>query len=142
MRRPPRLPCTGFLDTSVLGAIITTAAALAIAVLPAYFLLAESGHSTGQARAAAVLAWLAAHALIAWTLRTRPGLPWRDNPAFPAWALTALAAGLILTLTSAGRLIGLQPVPLRWLPAVAGLVILATLTALAAARVPLLARRL
>jgi P-type Ca2+ transporter type 2C len=142
MRRPPRPPGTGFLDTSVLAAIITTAAALTIAVLPGYLLLGHSTATIGQARAAAVLAWLAAHALIAWTLRTQPGLPWRANPAFPAWALTALAAGLTLTLTPAGQLIGLQPLPLSWLPAVAGLVVLATLTALAAARAPLLARRL
>jgi P-type Ca2+ transporter type 2C len=115
---------------------------LTLAVLPAYLLLAHSGGTTGQARAAAVLAWLAAHAPIAWTLRTQPALPWQANPAFPSWALAALATGITATLTPAGQLIGLQALPLRWLPAVAGLVLLATLAAAAATRLPLLARRL
>jgi len=142
MHRPPRPPGTGFLDASVLAAIATTAAALTLAVLPAYLILAHSGATTGQARAAAVLAWLAAHALIAWMLRTQPALPWRANPAFPAWALAALAAGITLTLTPASQLVGLQAMPLRWLPAIAGLILLATFAAGAAARTPLLARRL
>jgi Ca2+-transporting ATPase len=142
MHRPPRPPGTGFLDRSVLTAVTTTAVTLTLAVLPGYLLLAHSGAGIGQARAAAVLAWLAAHALIAWTLRTQPRLPWRANPAFPAWALAALAAGTILTLTPASQLIGLQALPLRWLPAVAGLVVIATTAAYAARRTPLLARRL
>jgi Ca2+-transporting ATPase len=142
MRRPPRPPGTGFLDASVLAATVTTAATLTLAVLPAYLILAHSGLTAGQARAGAVLAWLAAHALIAWMLRTRPALPWRANPAFPAWAIAALATGTVLTLTPAGQLIGLQAIPARWLPAVAGLVLLATLAARAAARTPLLAWRL
>jgi len=142
MRRPPRPPGTGFLDRSVLAAIAVTAITLTLAVLPGYLLLAHNGASTGQARAAAVLAWLAADALIAWTLRTQPGLPWQANPAFPAWALAALATGTLLTLTPASQLIGLQALPPRWLPAVAGLVLIATTAAWAAARMPLLARRL
>jgi len=143
MHRPPRPPGTRFLDASVLAAIATTAATLTLAVLPAYLILADSGATTGQARAAAALAWLAAHALIAWMLRTRPALPWRANPAFPAWAAAALAAGIIFALTPASQLIGLQPLPLRWLPAIAGLVLLATLAARAAASpMRLLARRL
>ena len=142
MHHPPRPPGTGFLDASVLAAITTTAVTLTLAVLPAYLLLAHTGASTGQARAAAVLAWLAAHALIAWTLRTQPALPWKANPAFPAWALAALTAGITATLTPASHLIGLQALPLRWLPAIAGLVLLATLTAQATSRTPLLARRL
>ncbi len=143
MHHPPRPPGTGFLDASVLAAITTTAATLTLAVLPAYLILAHAGATTGQARAAAVLAWLAAHTLIAWTLRTQPALSWRANPAFPAWALAALAAGITATLTPASQLIGLQPLPLRWLPAIVGLVLLATLAARAAAsRMRLLARRL
>jgi len=142
MRRPPRPPGTGFLDASVAAAIATTAICLTVAVLTAYLLLAHSGATAGQARAAAVLAWLAAHALIAWMLRTQPALAWRANLAFPAWALAALTTGIVATLTPAGQLIGLQAVPARWLPAVAGLVLLATLAARAASRTPLLARRL
>jgi len=142
MHRPPRPPGTGFLDRSVLAAITTTAAALTLAALPAYLILAHTGATTGQARAAAVLAWLAAHALIAWMLRTQPALPWRANPAFPAWALAAIAAGITATLTPASQLIGLQTLPLHWLPAITGLVVIATAAAYAASRTPLLARRL
>ena len=142
MRRPPRPSGTGFLDISVLAAIATTAAALTLAVLPAYLVLAHSGAPAGQARAAAVLAWLASHALIAWMLRTQPALSWRANPAFPAWALAALATGATLTLTPASQLVGLQALPLGWLPAIAGLILLATFAAGAAARTPLLARQL
>jgi len=142
MHRPPRPPGTGFLDRSVLAAITTTAAALTLAVLPAYLILAHSGATTSQARAAAALAWLAAHALIAWMLRTQPALPWRANPAFPSWALAAIAAGIIFTLTPAAQLLGLQALPLHWLPAITGLVVIATAAAYAASRTPLLARRL
>ena len=129
MHRPPRPPGTGFLDASVLAAITATAVALTLAVLPAYLMLAHTGATTGQARAAAVLAWLAAHALIAWMLRTQPALPWRANPAFPAWALAALAAGITATLTPASQFIGLQALPLHWLPTIAGLVAIATAAA-------------
>jgi Ca2+-transporting ATPase len=142
MRRPPRPPGTGFLDASVTAAIAATAGSLTLAVLPAYLILAASGATTSQARAAAVLAWLAAHVLIAWMLRTRPGLSWKANPAFPAWAVAALTAGIAAALTPAGQLIALQPVPGSWLPVVAALVLAATLAAAAAARTPLLARRL
>jgi Ca2+-transporting ATPase len=142
MRRPPRPPGTGFLDASVTAAIAATAASLTLAALPAYLILAGSGATTGQARAAAVLAWLAAHVLIAWMLRTQPRLSWKANPVFPAWAAGALTAGIAAALTPAGRLIGLQVVPPRWLPVIVGLVLAATLAAAAAARAPLLARRL
>ncbi len=57
-------------------------------------------------------------------------------------ALAALAAGITTTLTPASQLIGLQALPLRWLPAVAGLVVIATAAAYAAMRIPLFARRL
>ncbi len=142
MHRPPRPPGTGFLDRAVLAAIATTAVTLTLAVLPAYLLPAHLGLTTGQARSAAVLAWLAAHALIAWMLRTQPALPWKANPAFPGWAAAALATGTVFTLTPASQLIGLQPLPPGWLPAVTALVLLATLTAWAVARTPLLSRRL
>ena len=142
MHRPPRPPGTGFLDASVSAAITTTAVTLTAAVLPAYLILTHAGAATGQARAAAIGAWLTAHALIAWTLRTQPALSWRTAPAFPAWAAAACAAAITVTLTPAGQLISLQPVPLRWLPAVAGLIVAAVVSARAAARLPLLARRL
>ncbi len=142
MHRPPRPPGSGFLDRAVLAAIATTAVTLTLAVLPAYLLPAHLGLTTGQARSAAVLAWLAAHALIAWMLRTQPALPWKANPAFPGWAAAALATGTVFTLTPASQLIGLQPLPPGWLPAVTALVLLATLTAWAVARTPLLSRRL
>jgi Ca2+-transporting ATPase len=142
MHCPPRPPGTGFLDRAVLTAIAVTAAALTLAVLPAYLLLTGTGATPGQARAAAVLAWLAAHALIAWTLRTQPGLPWRANPAFPAWAAAALATAITLTLTPASQLIGLKPPPLHWLPVITALILLATAAARAATRTPRLARQL
>ena len=142
MHRPPRPPGTGFLDASVLAAMITTAVTLTAAVLPAYLILSYIGAAIGQARAAALLAWLAAHALIAWTLRTQPALSWRTAPAFPAWAAAAIAAAITMTLTPAGQLTGLQPVPPRWLPAVLALTVTAVAAARAAARLPLLARRL
>jgi Ca2+-transporting ATPase len=56
--------------------------------------------------------------------------------------VTALAAGIIFTLTPASQLIGLQAIPLRWLPAITSLVVIATAAAYAASRTPLLARRL
>jgi P-type Ca2+ transporter type 2C len=142
MHRPPRPPGTGFLDASVLAALTTTAVTLTGVVLPAYLTLAWSGAPAGQARAAAVLAWLAAHALIAWTLRTQPTLSWRASPAFPAWAAAAVTTGIIFTLTPAGKLVGLQTLPWHWLPVIAGLVAVAVAVAHAAARLPLLARHL
>ncbi len=89
-----------------------------------------------------MLAWLAAHALIAWMLRTQPACPGGPTPPSPAWALAALATGTLLTLSPASQAIGLQTLPLRWPPAIGGLVLLPTLAARAAARTPLLAQRL
>ncbi len=60
----------------------------------------------------------------------------------PAWAAAACATAIAVTLTPAGQLISLQPVSLRWLPAVAALIVAAVVTARAAARLSLLARRL
>ncbi|MFZ5850484.1 MAG: cation-translocating P-type ATPase, partial [Actinomycetota bacterium] len=77
-----------FLDARGVATILAVAAALTAATLPAYLLAARAG-TLPQARAAAVLGWLAAHALVAWALRARPGLPPRANPAFPAWAAAA-----------------------------------------------------
>jgi hypothetical protein len=46
---------------------------------------------------------------IAWTLRARPGLAWRSNVAFPAWALIAVASAAVLSLTAAGAALGVDP---------------------------------
>jgi Ca2+-transporting ATPase len=83
MRRPPRPAGARFLDRGVLTAIATTTATLTFAVLPAYLVLTAVAAGIGQARAGAVLAWLAVHALIAWTLRTQPRLPWTGQSHLP-----------------------------------------------------------
>ncbi|MEV6931541.1 cation-translocating P-type ATPase [Dactylosporangium sp. NPDC051485] len=107
MRRPPRPAGTRFLDRPALAAIATVAVTLTVAVLPGYLLLAHD--SPAMARAAGVLGWLAGHALIAWTLRTQPGLSWRTSAAFPVWAVTATFVAVVATLTPAGRLLHLAP---------------------------------
>jgi P-type Ca2+ transporter type 2C len=126
MHHPPRLARAGFLDRPTLGALAVTAAALTTAVLPAYLLLRDD---PGVARSAAVLAWLAGHALIAWTLRARPALPWRRNFAFPAWAAAAIVAGLAVTTTHAGDLIHLTPLTGHAAVVVAACVAVAVLVA-------------
>jgi Ca2+-transporting ATPase len=135
MRRPPRPPGARFLDRPELATIGVVAAALSIAVLPGYLILA-AGHSLPVARAAAVLGWLAGHALIAWSLRTQPRLPLRANPAFPAWAAAATAAGLLASLTPAGDAIRLAPLPATAAGLAAGL-ITAAVTIAASARAAL-----
>jgi P-type Ca2+ transporter type 2C len=121
MRRPPRPPGARFLDRPELATIGVVAAALTVAVLPAYLILA-AGHSLPVARAAAVLGWLAGHALIAWSLRTQPRLPLRANLAFPGWAAAATAAGLLVALTPIGAAIRLAPLPATAAGLVAGLI--------------------
>ena len=108
MDRPPRDPASRFLDRGELSAIALTAAALTIAVLPA-FLIVRAGSGTSMAIAAAVAGWLTANVAIAWSLRARPGLPLRRNVAFPAWALVALIAAAILSLTQVGAALGVEP---------------------------------
>ncbi|HUA48160.1 MAG TPA: cation-transporting P-type ATPase [Solirubrobacteraceae bacterium] len=105
MDRSPRDPASRFLDSTQLSAIALTAVALTIAVLPA-FLIVHARWGTGMAIAASVAAWLVANVAIAWTLRAQPGLPLRRNIAFPAWALAALAAAFVLSLTQAGSTLG------------------------------------
>jgi hypothetical protein len=46
---------------------------------------------------------------IAWSLRARPGLPLRRNVAFPVWAIVALVAAFLLSLTHAGATLGVEP---------------------------------
>jgi P-type Ca2+ transporter type 2C len=108
MDHPPRDPARRFLDDTQLSAITLTAAALTVAVLPA-FLLVHARWGTDMAIAAAVAAWLVANVAIAWSLRARPGLSWRRNVAFPAWALVAVASAAALSLTPAGATLGTEP---------------------------------
>ncbi|WP_432826082.1 cation-translocating P-type ATPase [Dactylosporangium sp. CA-092794] len=132
MHRPPRPAGTRFLDRPAVAAIGVVAITLTVATLPGYLLLANT--STGAARAAAVLGWLVGHAFIAWTLRTQPGLSWRANPAFPAWAGVAGAAGLLAALTPAGELVHLAAPSPAGLIAVAAAIVAAILAALVAGR--------
>jgi P-type Ca2+ transporter type 2C len=108
MDHPPRDPARRFLDDTQLSAITLTAAALTTSVLPA-FLLVHARWGTDMAIAAAVAAWLVANVAIAWSLRARPGLSWRRNLAFPAWALVAVASAAALSLTPAGATLGTEP---------------------------------
>ena len=101
MDQPPRDPARRFLDDTQLSAIALTAVALTVAVLPT-FLLVQARWGTDMAIAAAVAGWLVANVAIAWTLRARPGLAWRSNVAFPAWALIAVASAVVLSFTAAG----------------------------------------
>jgi P-type Ca2+ transporter type 2C len=108
MDRPPRDPASRFLDRTQLSAIALTAAALTVAVLPA-FLIVHARWGASMGIAAAVGGWLVANVAIAWSLRARPRLPFRRNVAFPAWALAALAAAFVLSLTQAGASLGVEP---------------------------------
>ncbi len=132
MLRPPRPRTARFVDAAFGRALASVALTLTVAVAPTYLLLSRAGTDLGQARAGAVFAWLAGHALIAWTLRARPGLPWRANPAFPAWAASALGTACVLTLTPAAALVRLQALTSTQLLTAAGCTALAvTLAALA-----------
>src|SRR3954449_2213723 len=108
MDHPPRDPARRFLDDTQLSAIVLTAAALTAAVLPT-FLIVHSRWGTDMAIAAAVAGWLVAHVAVAWPLRAPPALAWRRNVGFPAWALVAVASAAVLSLTSAGATLGVDP---------------------------------
>jgi Ca2+-transporting ATPase len=141
MDRPPRDPASRFLDGTQLSAIALTAASLTVAVLPA-FLIVHAGSGAGMAIAAAVAGWLIANVAIAWTLRARPGLRLRRNIAFPVWALVALVAAFILSLTHAGAALGVEPLTAGALRITAGIAAVGVAIA-AAGRVALsLSRRL
>jgi len=105
--RPPRDPASHFLDSTQLAAIALTAIALIAAVLPTY-LIVEARSGAEMAIAASVAAWLIANVAVAWCLRARPGLPLRRNIAFPLWAIAALIASVILSLTQAGTTLGAE----------------------------------
>jgi len=141
MQRPPRPPNAKFLDRPELAALFSVAVTLALAVIPVY-LITLHAHGAATARSAAVLGWLAGHALIAWTLRTRPTLAPRSSPAFPLWAATAAAVGLLLTLTSLGHAIHLSPLPTISLITVLGGIAAAVVIATVVGRVLDLSHRL
>jgi P-type Ca2+ transporter type 2C len=108
MDRPPRDPARRFLDETQPTATGLTTGALTAAVLPTY-LIVHARWGTDTAVAAAVAGWFVAHVAVAWTLRARPRLPLRRNVAFPAWALLAVAAAVVLSLTPAGATLGVDP---------------------------------
>ena len=141
MDRPPRDPARRFLDGNQLAAIALTAAALTVAVLPA-FLIIHARSGTGMAIAAAVAAWLIANVAIAWCLRARPALPLRRNLAFPVWALVALAAAFILSLTEAGATLGIEPLTASALRITAGVAAAGVAVAAAGRALLSLSRRL
>jgi P-type Ca2+ transporter type 2C len=128
MRRAPRDPAAHFLDRTELAAIGLTGLALTVATLPAYLLVrAHAGTASGSA--AAVAAWLAAHAAIAWTLRINPRLSLRANPAFPIWAAAATMAALLIALTPLGNALGATTLDLTNLGIAAGTALAGTLVA-------------
>jgi Ca2+-transporting ATPase len=90
--------------------------------------------SLPAARAAAVLGWLAGHALIAWTLRAQPRLPVRSNPAFPGWALAAALTALAVTLTPLGGFLHLTPLTATATAITATGILTATILAIIAVR--------
>jgi Ca2+-transporting ATPase len=141
MDRPPRDPASRFLDGAELSAIGLTAASLTVSVLPT-FLIVHARWGTEMAIAAAVAAWLIANVAIAWTLRARPGLPLRRNIAFPAWAIAALIAVFILSLTQAGSTLGVEPLTASALRITAGVATVGVAIAVAGRVALSLSRRL
>ena len=106
------------------------------------FLIVHARSGVGMAIAAAVAGWLTANAAIAWSLRARPGLRLRRNIAFPVWALVALVAAFMLSLTQAGAALGVKPLTPGALGITAGIATVGVATA-ATGRVALsLSRRL
>lgn len=92
MRRPPRDHRARFLDRAELTAIGGSGFAIFAGVLTPYLLVRQfEGPQFGPA--ATVATWLIGHAVVAWSMRAKPGLPWRDNVAFPAWAFAATLTG-------------------------------------------------
>jgi hypothetical protein len=141
MDRPPRDPASRFLDGAQLSAIALTTAALTVAVLPA-FLIVRARSGAGMGIAAAVASWLIANVAVAWSLRARPGLPFRRNIAFPLWALAALAAAAGLSLTQAGATLGTTPLTPSALAITAGFAAAGAATAAGGRVVLSLSRRL
>jgi len=141
MARPPRDPAARFLDTPELTAIAVTGLALTVAVLFA-FLLVRSTAGIATATAAALTAWLIAHAAIAWTLRVTPRLPLRRNVAFPGWVMIATLTGLFFGLTPAAHLLGIVPLGLGTFAITSGMTVLGAALALLARHTLSLPQRL
>src|SRR3954454_11161229 len=108
MDRPPRDPARRFLDDTQSSAIGLTAVALVVAVLPT-FLIVQDRWGIDMAVAAAVGGWLTANHAVVATRRADPGLAWRRNVAFPAWAAVAIISAAVLSLTEAGATLGVEP---------------------------------
>ena len=119
MNRPPRDPASRFLDVTQLSAIALTAGALIVAVLPA-FLIVHARWGANMAIAAAVAGWLISNVAIGWSLRAQPGLPLRRNIAFALWAMVALIAAFMLSLTQVGATLGVEPLTASALRVTAG----------------------
>ncbi|MHA2787556.1 cation-translocating P-type ATPase [Corynebacterium sp. S7] len=111
MHQPPRDPAAHFVDKPLVTALVGSGLALLVAALPAYLIVHTHSSDELIARSAALFAWLASHALIAWTLRAEPGLSWKANPWFPAWAIAAILTAVVLCMTPAASLIGLVAMP-------------------------------
>ncbi|MCR6494530.1 cation-translocating P-type ATPase [Cellulomonas sp. P24] len=109
MRRPPRPRTASLVDGAFATATILVGAVLGAAATAAYLLVHSGGASTGQARCAALVVWLAGHVAVAWSLRARPGLSWRANPYFPLWAGSAVALAAAAALTPAAVLVRVEP---------------------------------
>lgn len=117
MRAHPRDPARRFLDRGELLAIAGIGLVIFLGSVGA-FLAVTAQFDAEAGRAAAVVTWLTSHAGVAWAMRARPALAPRANLAFPAWALAAAGAGLLLATTPAGQLVGLPLLPVGAAPAV------------------------
>ncbi|WP_018298136.1 cation-translocating P-type ATPase [Corynebacterium lubricantis] len=111
MHQPPRDPAAHFVDKPLVTALVGSGLALTVAALPAYLIVQTHSTDEMMARSAALFAWLASHALIAWTLRAEPGLSWKANPWFPTWAIAAILTAVVLCMTPAASVIGLVAMP-------------------------------
>lgn len=128
MRQPPRPRNASLVDGAFITATIMVGVVLGSAATVAYLASSAVGASTGQARCSALVVWLVGHVAVAWSLRARPGLPWRDNPYFPLWAFAAAAVAALAAWTPAAALVRAEPLVQAQVPyvlaAVAGCALL------------------
>ncbi|MER3412285.1 MAG: ATPase, partial [Thermoleophilia bacterium] len=110
MRRPPRDPARRFLDRTEAGSIALIGAVLFTGVL-ASFLIVRARYGDEYGGVAAFASWLIGHTGVAWTLRARPRLSLRANPAFPLWAAAAAIAAVILTASGLAGQLGFPTLP-------------------------------